>query len=41
MTIQAGGGRSGGIDVRWILTILVVSLVALAAGVALGLWLGS
>lgn len=34
------GGRSGAIDVRWLLTILIVSLLALAAGVALGLWLG-
>jgi hypothetical protein len=33
--------RGGAIDVRWILTVLVISLAALAAGAALGLWLGS
>ena len=42
MMMQSGGeDRSGAVDVRWILTILVISLAALAAGAALGLWLGS
>jgi uncharacterized membrane protein YtjA (UPF0391 family) len=29
------------LDVRWLLTLLVVSLVAAAAGFGVGLWLGS
>lgn len=33
--------RTGAIDVRWLLTLLAVSAVALGAGFALGLWLGS
>lgn len=32
---------AGAIDVRWLLTLLAVSVVALGAGFALGLWLGS
>lgn len=35
-----GSGNAGAIDVRWILTILIVSILALAAGIAVGLWLG-
>ncbi len=37
---QTGSGNAGAIDVRWILTILIVSILALAAGIAVGLWLG-
>ena len=34
--------REGAIDVRWLLTmILIISLFALGAGIVLGLWLGS
>ena len=33
--------REGALDVRWLLTILIISLIALGAGIALGLWLGS
>jgi hypothetical protein len=29
------------VDFRWILTLLLVTAVALAAGFAAGLWLGS
>jgi uncharacterized membrane protein YtjA (UPF0391 family) len=29
------------VDVRWLLTLLAVSLVAAAAGFGVGLWLGS
>lgn len=36
-----GGRKAGAIDFRWLLTLLVISLIALAVGVALGLWLGS
>jgi hypothetical protein len=32
--------NAGAIDVRWLLTILIVSIVALGAGIAVGLWLG-
>ena len=31
----------GALDVRWLLTLLVVAVVALGAGLAVGLWLGS
>jgi hypothetical protein len=33
--------RLGAIDVRWLLTLLAVSVIALGAGFAVGLWLGS
>jgi hypothetical protein len=33
--------RVGAIDVRWLLTLLAVSVLALGAGFAVGLWLGS
>jgi hypothetical protein len=33
--------RAGAIDFRWLLTLLAVSAIALGAGFAVGLWLGS
>jgi hypothetical protein len=33
--------RSGAVDIRWLLTILAVAVLALGAGFAIGLWLGS
>jgi hypothetical protein len=33
--------RAGAIDVRWLLTLVAISVIALGAGFAVGLWLGS
>lgn len=33
--------QTGGVDVRWLLTVVAVALAAAAAGFLLGFWVGS